>query len=206
MDNVRLSVEERRESGKGPARRLRAKGKVPAIVYGHKTKPASIAVDVHDFDTALEKAGRNALFDLKIVGTGGDVATRTAVLKERQVRPIDGSLVHLDFLEILMDELIEVAVAIEYEGEPVGLDQGGLFQAATRELRVSCLPGNIPSVLKVDVSGLELGHSIHLGDIKLPDGVSLAQDAAVALASVVAPAKEAPEAAPEEEETPEATS
>lgn len=205
MNNVRLSVEQRNESGKGPSRRLRARGKVPAIVYGRKTEPASISVDVREFGAALEEAGRNALFDLKIVGTGGAAVTRTAVLKERQVRPVDGSLVHLDFLEILMDELIEVGVAIEYEGEPVGLENGGLFQAAIRELRVSCLPGNIPSVIKVDVSGLDLGHSIHIADINLPEGVSLAQDATVALASVVAPAKEAPEAAPEEE-TPEATS
>jgi large subunit ribosomal protein L25 len=205
MNNIKLSVEERTETGKGPARRLRVKGKVPAIVYGRKTVPARISVDAHEFSVALEEFGRNALFDLKIVGTGGSAAMRTAVLKERQVRPVDGSLVHLDFHEILMDELIEVGVAIEYEGEPVGLEKGGLFQAATRELRVSCLPGNIPSVIKVDVSGLDLGHSIHIGDIKLPEGVSLAQDATVALASVVAQAKEAPEAAPEEE-TPEATS
>lgn len=205
MNNVRLSVEERNESGKGPSRRLRARGRVPAIVYGHKTKPTSISVDVREFNSALEEAGRNALFDLRVVGIGGTTAARTAVLKERQVRPVDGSLVHLDFLEILMTELIEVTVPIEFEGEPVGVDKGGLFQAATRELRVSCLPRNIPSVIKVDIAGLDLGNSLHVGDIGLPEGVSLAQDATVALASVVAPTKEeAPEAAPEEE-TPEAS-
>ena len=202
MSKISLSVEERTEIGKGQARRLRAAGKVPAIVYGRKSEPVKIAVDAREFGNALEKGGRNALFDLKIAGTSGAAAARTAVLKERQLRPVDGSLVHLDFLEILMDELIEVTVAIEYEGEPVGLEKGGQFQAAIKELRVSCLPGNIPSVVKIDVSGLDLGNSIHVGDINLPTGVSLAQDATLALASVVAPAKEEVEAAPAEEETP----
>ncbi len=208
MSKISLSVEERIETGKGQARRLRAAGKVPAIVYGRKSEPVNIAVDAHEFGNALETGGKNAIFDLKIVGTSGSAAARTAVLKERQLRPVDGSLVHLDFLEILMDELIEVTVPIEYEGDPVGVDKGGVFQAAIKELRVSCLPTNIPGVVKIDVSELDLGHSIHVGDIKLPAGVSLAQDATLALASVVAPAKEeVVEAAPAEEEAPpEATS
>ena len=143
MNKVTLSVDQRTETGKGPARRLRAVGKAPAIFYGKKTEPIKIAIDVHDFKKAIEQAGSNPLFDLKIRGNEG-TTTRRALLKERQIRPVDGSLVHLDFLEVFMDESIEVTVPIEFEGKPVGIDKGGVFQPSTRELRISCLPDNIP--------------------------------------------------------------
>jgi large subunit ribosomal protein L25 len=209
MNKISLSVEQRAETGKGPARRLRMTGKVPAVLYGKKTEPRKLSVDVREFRKAMEEGGRNPLLDLKVTENGKVVATRVAVLKERQMRPVDGSLVHLDFLEILMDEPIEVTVAIEFQGKPVGLDKGGLFQPTTRELRVMCLPDDIPSSITVDISGLDIGDSVHIGEITLPKGVSAVQDAGVSLASVAAPMKEevpVEEAAPAEEEKPEPTS
>ena len=198
MNKVTLSVDQRIESGKGPARRLRAAGKAPAVFYGKKTEPIKIAIDVHDFRKAIEQAGSNPLFDLQIREDGG-TTTRRALLKERQIRPLDGSLVHLDFLEVFMDESIEVTVPIEFEGKPVGIDKGGIFQASARELRVSCLPDNIPNVITVDVSGLDVGHSVHVGDITLPEGVSTLQDKGVAVATVAALKKEEEKAATAEE-------
>ncbi len=209
MNKISLSVEQRVETGKGPARRLRVTGKVPAVLYGKKTEPRKLSVDVREFRKAMEEGGRNPLLDLKVTENGKVVATRVAVLKERQMRPVDGSLVHLDFLEILMDEPIEVTVAIEFQGKPAGLDKGGLFQPTTRELRVMCLPDDIPSSITVDISGLDIGDSVHIGEITLPKGVSAVQDAGVSLASVAAPMKEevpVEEAAPAEEEKPEPTS
>jgi large subunit ribosomal protein L25 len=209
MNKISLSVEQRVETGKGPARRLRVTGKVPAVLYGRKTEPRKLSVDVREFRKAMEQGGRNPLLDLKVTEDGKVVATRVAVLKERQTRPVDGSLVHLDFLEILMDEPIEVTVAIEFEGKPVGIDKGGLFQPVTRELRVMCLPDDIPSSITVDISGLDIGDSVHIGQITLPKGVSAVQDAGVSLASVAAPMKEevpVEEAPPTEEEKPESTS
>ncbi len=198
MNKVTLSVDQRTETGKGPARRLRAVGKAPAIFYGKKTEPIKIAIDIHDFKKAVEQAGSNPLFDLKIRGDE-DTTTRRALLKERQIRALDGSLVHLDFLEVFMDESIEVTVPIEFEGKPVGIDKGGVFQPSTRELRISCLPDNIPNVITVDVSGLDVGHSVHVGEIPLPEGVSALQDKGVAVATVAAPKKAEEEAAPAEE-------
>lgn len=198
MNKVTLSVDKRTGSGKGPARRLRAAGKAPAIFYGKKSEPIKIAIDIHDFKKAVEQAGSNPLFDLNILEDAG-TTTRRALLKERQTRALDGSLVHLDFLEVFMDESIEVTVPIEFEGKPVGIDKGGIFQASSRELRISCLPDNIPNVITVDVSGLDLGHSIHIGDITLPEGVSALQDKGVAVATVAAPKKAEEEAAPAEE-------
>ena len=209
MNKISLSVEQRVETGKGPARRLRVTGKVPAVLYGKKTEPRKLSVDVREFKKAMEEGGRNPLLDLKVTENGKVVTTRVAVLKERQTRPVDGGLIHLDFHEVLMDEPIEVTVPIEFEGKPVGIDKGGLFQPTTRELRVVCLPNDIPSSITVDVSGLDIGDSVHIGAITLPKGVTTAQDAGISLASVTAPMKEeAPveEAAPTEEEKPEPTS
>ena len=209
MNKISLSVEQRVETGKGPARRLRVTGRVPAVLYGKKTEPRKLSVDVREFRKAMEEGGRNPLLDLKVTENGEIVATRVAVLKERQMRPVDGSLVHLDFHEVLMDEPIEVTVPIEFEGKPVGIDKGGLFQPVTRELRVMCLPDDIPSSITVDVSGLDIGDSVHIGAITLPKGVTAVQDAGISLASVATPMKEevpAEEAAPAEEEKPEPTS
>ncbi|HMK36956.1 MAG TPA: 50S ribosomal protein L25 [Desulfomonilaceae bacterium] len=189
MSKITLQVERREETGKGPARRLRAAGKAPAIFYGRKTEPLKLAVNIHEFKKALEDAGSNPLFDLKIADAGSTVS-RSALLKERQVRPFDGSLVHLDFQEVLMDESIEVTVPLEFEGKPLGLDKGGEFHIISRELKVSCLPGDIPNVITVDVSQLDVGQSIHAGDLVLPQGASAITEATVAVAAVALPKKE----------------
>ncbi|MBI4964649.1 MAG: 50S ribosomal protein L25 [Desulfomonile tiedjei] len=189
MSKIVLTVDNRDKTGKGPARRLRAAGKVPAIFYGKKTEPIKIAVDNHEFRKAVEQAGTNPLFDLQITEKG-EVSTRRALLKDRQTRPWDGTLVHLDFLEVFMDESIQVTVPLEFEGKPAGLDKGGMFHVASRELVISCLPDDIPDVIKVDVSGLDIGDSVHVGAITLPKGVVALEDAGVALATLAAPKKE----------------
>lgn len=196
MNRITLSTEQRSETGKGPARRLRAAGKVPAIFYGKKAQAVSLSIDLHEFKKALERAGSTPIFDLQMKHEG-KVLIRSALLKERQIRPWDGYVVHLDFVEVFMDEAIEVTVPLEFEGKPAGLDKGGMLHVVARDLRVSCLPGDIPQVIKVDVSGLDLGHSIHIGEIELPKGVSPLDEAGIALASVASPKKAEEEAAVE---------
>lgn len=201
MNRITLAVDQRHEAGKGPARRLRASGKVPAVVYGKKMEPIKVAVDLYEFKKSFDQAGSNPLFDLKI--GGGDAASkRTALLKERQINPVDGALVHLDFVEVFMDVAIEVTVPLEFQGRPEGVEKGGVFQAAARELRISCTPDRIPESIAVDLSGLEIGDSIHVSDISLPKGVEVVQDEKLALATVLAPAREE-EVIPEEEVAPE---
>lgn len=199
MNKITLDVEQRYETGKGPARRLRAAAKAPAIFYGKKVEPINLAVDTHDFVMKMEKAGHNPLFDLKIMTEAGEIS-KTALLKDKQTRAVDGKVLHLDFIQVFMDEAIEVVTPLEFVGKPIGVEKGGMFQPVAREIRISCLPDNIPDVIVVDVSKIEMGHSIHVGEIKLPEGVKAATDAAIALATVLAPKKDDAGAQAEEAE------
>jgi large subunit ribosomal protein L25 len=169
---------------------------VPAIFYGKKSEPMSLTIDLHEFKKALDQAGSTPIFDIHVAGDGAAI-TKSALLKERQMRAWEGTVVHLDFVEVFMDEAIEVTVPLEYEGKPAGLDKGGMFHIVARELRVSCLPGDIPQVITIDISGLELGHSIHVEDIQLPQGVSSLEEPGTALASVASPKKGEEEAVAE---------
>jgi large subunit ribosomal protein L25 len=190
VNKVTLNVEQRFETGKGPARRLRAGGKAPAIFYGKKAEPISLAVDVHAFHKAIEKAGSNPIFDLRIGADAGEDMTKIALLKERQIRPVDSVVMHLDFIQVFMDEPIEVVVPLEFRGKAIGVEKGGMFQTASKDIRVLCLPADIPDEIVVDISNLERGHSIHVGQITLPEGVKPAMDLGIALATVIAPKKE----------------
>jgi large subunit ribosomal protein L25 len=186
MNKVRLLVEKRSQTGKGPARRLRADGKVPAVFYGKKIAPIKLTVDLGQFRKALDNAGTNPLFDLQIPGNEGTTSF-FALLKQRQVNPQDGGTVHLDFLEVFVDESIQVTVPVEFHGKSLGVERGGIFQAVTKELQISCLPGNLPDALVVDITHLDVGHAIHVGEIQIPQGVKVLQDESTVLATVVAP-------------------
>jgi large subunit ribosomal protein L25 len=197
MNRIALNVELRDQTGKGPARRLRAAGKIPAIFYGKKTEPIKIAIDLHSFKKVYDQAGSNPVFELQGM-SGSGRPTRVAVLKERQINPVDSSFVHMDFLEVFMDEAIQVSVPLEFTGKCVGVELGGMFQAAARDVLVSCLPDRIPDVIRVDITELRVGHSIHVGELALPEGVSALQDPKLAIATVLAPKKgEAAEATEE---------
>lgn len=190
MKRVKLAVDRREQTGKGPARRLRAAEKVPAVFYGKKSGSIPITVDVTVFRKLLEREGSNMLLDLEIRENGNSMV-KTAFMKDRQVDPLSGELVHIDFIEIFKDVAIEVTVHIEYVGDPKGVDDGGVFQASQRELLVSCLPDDIPESIVVEVSHLEIGQSIQIADLTLPQGVTPVQDESVSVASVLAPSRAA---------------
>jgi len=187
MPEIVVAAESRTDTGKNVNRRLRAKGLIPGVLYGAKRKPVPVAVSPHEIATILRSAaGSNTLFDLDLGGS-----KRKVILKEFQMEPIKGKLIHADFYEVALDRTLEVKVHIELHGTPVGVKtQGGILDFVTRELEIECLPMDIPEKIEVDVSHLELGKHLRVSDLTLPAKVKLLTALDVVVANVVVPRAE----------------
>jgi large subunit ribosomal protein L25 len=187
MPEIVVSAEKRTEKGKNVNRRLRVAGRIPGVVYGGKGEAMAVAVSPKEIGAVLRSAsGENTLFDLELGGS-----RRKVILKEYQVEPIKGRLLHADFYEVALDKLLEVKVHVEITGTPVGVKvQGGILDFVTRELEIECLPTDIPDKIALDVSGLELGKHIRVSDLQLPDKVTMLTDPEVVIVHVVAPRAE----------------
>jgi large subunit ribosomal protein L25 len=195
MPEIVVSAEKRTEKGKNVNRRLRVSGRIPGVVYGGKGEPMAVAVSPKDISAVLRSAsGENTLFDLDLDGS-----RRKVILKEYQLEPIKGKLLHADFYEVALDKTLEVSVHVEITGTPVGVKvQGGILDFVTRELEIECLPADIPDKIVVDVSELELGKHIRVSDLTVSDKVKVLTDPEVVVVHVVAPrAEEAPAAVAE---------
>jgi large subunit ribosomal protein L25 len=184
-----LSAESREGVGKGVTRKLRAAGRIPGIVYGKTRDPQSIHLD----PTALEKllrgsGGINTLIDLSV----GD-RTDTVLVKELQRHPVRGAFWHVDFYQVDLSQKITVDIPLHFVGKAHGVEFGGILDHPLREIEVECLPRAIPEFIEVDVSALEVGDSIHVSDLVLPEGVELLTDGQLPVASVVLPAAEVEE-------------
>ncbi len=173
-DNVGLQANEREGRGKNDARRLRTQGLVPAVLYGDGNGTTVLAVPEKVVDYTLQHVGDNALYDLSIGGGGSS----TARVVDVQRNPVTGRLVHVDFAPVNMRERIVVTVplAVASADESPGVSEGGVLDQVAYEVEVESLPGNIPQELTVDVSGLGLNENLTLGDISLPEDVSLISD------------------------------
>ena len=169
QDTSTLQAQVREKSGKGPAHRLRAKGLVPAVCYGRFEKqPLMVAIDPEALVKAIATPHKfNTVIKLEVVG----VEPRTVLFKEYEKDPVDGHILHVDFLEVRMDQDVVVNVPVALIGKPVGVTEGGILQQVSRTLPVICKPGQIPEKIEVDVSNLKIAESIHISDIKPPDGV-----------------------------------
>jgi large subunit ribosomal protein L25 len=195
MPEIVVSAEKRTEKGKNVNRRLRVAGRIPGVLYGGSKEPVPVAVSPKDISAVLRSAsGENTLFDLDLAGS-----RRKVILKEYQLEPIKGKLLHADFYEVALDKTLEVMVHVEIAGTPVGVKvQGGILDFVTRELEIECLPGDIPEKITVDVSELALGKHVRVSDLKLSDKLTVLTDPEVVIVHVVAPrAEEAPAAAAE---------
>ncbi len=180
-----LAAEERTATGKGVARKLRAAGRIPAVVYGRGVDSSSISVDPDALNKLLHAsgAGLNTLIELK-VGS----ATDTVLLKDLQREPVTGAYVHADFFKIVLTDLVTVTIPLHFIGTPKGVElDGGILDHPVREVEVECLPNAIPENFEVDVSDIALGDSLHVSDVTLPDSVEMKTELALAVASVVAP-------------------
>ncbi len=169
MAEITLKATTRTELGNGPARRLRADGKVPGVVYGLGADPIAVTVEWRPLREALTTdAGLNALIDLDVEG---DVAL--TIIKELQRHPIRGNVLHIDFLRVSADAEITVDVPVVLEGEAKAVEsENGVIDQVLTSLAISAKPGDIPNELTVDISGLAVGEAIRVGDLTLPAGVT----------------------------------
>jgi large subunit ribosomal protein L25 len=198
MEALELKAQVRKEAGKGPARRLRMKGFIPAVFYGSGTEAQLLAVEMAELSKYLKERKESVFIKLKIEQDGKQ-SERLSMIKELQTSPVSNKPVHADFLEVLMDHKISLEVPIHFIGNPVGVESGGELQLLKRELMISGLPGNVPESVQVDISGLKIGDSLNVGDIPLGEGVESEDAADIAIATVWAP-KAAVEAVEGEEE------
>ncbi len=203
MANIELQVERRQESGKNVARRARAAGKVPAVVYGAKKETVPIYIEARQLTTAFRQgAGDNAIYLLKMSGTE---QTRHAMIKEIDRDPVSRELLHVDFLRVLMDVKVRVSVAVELTGTPKGVKQeGGILDFVSREIEIECLPSEIPATLPVDVSEVGMGESFRVGQIPAREGIRILEEPDKVIAHVAHPAKEEEVVAPVAEAAPAA--
>jgi large subunit ribosomal protein L25 len=184
-DNV-VNAEQRQSRGKGPARRLRAKGLIPAVVYGGGTGPAHVAVDPALLLKAIETPHRfNTILTLKMDG-----AEKHVLFKDYEVDPVTRELLHADFLEVKMDKPVKVHVPVETVGRAVGQTEGGILSLAAHDILVEALPTKIPVKIQVDVTELKIGHSLHISEVKAPEGCKFRFATDYVVAFVAVPEKE----------------
>ena len=192
MSTATLSATLRSESGKGAARALRRAGSVPAVIYGHKREPMSLAIPTRELERLLERvAAETTVVELSIDGK----VSRT-LIREIQKHPFKKQLVHIDFQELVAGERITVNIPLVIVGTSIGVRSfAGVLDQTMRELEVSVDPGSIPNHIDVDVSALNVGDSIHVRDLQLPAGVMGLADVDASVVVVAAPKVNATDAA-----------
>jgi large subunit ribosomal protein L25 len=195
---VKLKAEPRLDVGRSAVRKLRARGLIPAVIYGGRENPQPLQVSARDINAMMSQAsGENVLVELEI---GGDRQSRTALVQEIQHSPVGGEIRHVDFHAISMDQMIQAEVPLEPMGTAVGVKTfGGLLEQSLRALAIECLPGDLPDRITVDVSQLNIGDAIHVRDIQLPQGVTAKVQLDLTAFSLLAPVVEEEPVAAEEE-------
>jgi large subunit ribosomal protein L25 len=189
-----LSAQKRDQAGKGPSHRLRAKGLIPAVCYGPYDKPLHVSVDPEAIKKAIATPHKyNTVIKLEI--EGGE--TRTVLFKDFEKDPVEGQMLHADFLEVRLDKEVVVNVPVVLVGKPEGVTSGGILQQVTRTLPILCKPTDIPEKIEVEVSHLKITESLHIKDVKLPAGVKLKArgDQTIAVVNVPEKEEEAPKPA-----------
>lgn len=184
MEQIIVEAAPRETRGKNAARRLRVAGTVPAVLYGGKGGPQALQVNMKHVSAILRSAtGHNTILTVKTQD-----GEHSAIVKEYQVDPVKGTLIHVDLLRVAMDVLMRVKVPVHTFGEPQGVKlQGGIFEMVTREVEIECLPADIPTEFRMDVSPLMMGMQLRAGDIQLdPQKMKLLSDPQRVLAHVVA--------------------
>ena len=179
-----IKAQTRTETGKGPAHRLRASGRVPGVLYGHGADPTPLSVASQDLLHLFHAShGASVLVGLEIDGT-----VHLAIPREVQRDHIHGRFEHVDFLAVRRDEKVKMSVEIRDVGEAAGVKEGGVLERHLREVEVECLPGDVPEGVDADVSAMNIGDMLRVGDIVAPSGVTILTDPDTPVVSVITPA------------------
>jgi large subunit ribosomal protein L25 len=199
MKSVSLTAYPRTLVRRSGVKRIREAGRVPAVIYGRQHAPQNLEIGAKEMENLIHhSASENILVDLSIDGNGNGASKRLALVQEIQHHPLSGKLVHVDLHEVTETEKVVVTVPVETVGEAIGVKtNGGVLEHVLFRLKVRALPKDVPEQLDVDVSALEIGQSIHIGDIKPPANVEILGGRKVVVISVAAPVTEAQEAAAE---------
>lgn len=193
MQGTILSVQPRLETGKGPTRRLRKEGLIPAVVYGH-SEPVSISIDERIFYKTFHAISESTIITLEIDGKDVDV-----LIKDYDEDILTGRIRHIDFFEIERGKKLRTHVSITVEGSAIGVREGGIMEHSLYDVEIECLPKDIPEHLTVDVSSLALGESIHVSDLLVPEGVRILNNPDQTVLVIAAPRAVVEEEAVEEE-------
>jgi len=186
---VKLTARPRSESGRNAVKSVRARGSVPAVIYGHHKTPANLEVSHRELEILLSHAvGENILVDLEIQD-GSNKSNQLSLIQEVQRHTLRHQILHVDFQAVSMTEKISADITIEPFGEADGVKNfGGLLEQSMRSISIRCLPQDLPEIIKVDVSALKVGDSIHVRDLPLPKGVEADVDSELTVFIVAEPA------------------
>ncbi|MBD3309279.1 50S ribosomal protein L25 [candidate division KSB3 bacterium] len=193
MEQIQLTSHPRTETGKGVARKLRSQGLIPAILYGGEHGNTSLTVSSHDLRQIIAKGiGDNVLIDLAIEEDGSSQQKVVVILRDYQIDPVKQTLVHADFMEITMGRAIQVDVPLVLVGEEEcpGVKEGGTVEFTTREVTVECLPSDLVDQVEVDVSALEIGDLLTVGDLHFGEKIDVLIEPDITVVTVSAPRSE----------------
>jgi large subunit ribosomal protein L25 len=203
LETLEIKVDPREKKNKRDAKRLLRNGKIPAILYGPKTTAVALALDKREFSSRVADLEGSHLVRLKSASAA--LADKVALVKEMQFHPISGDVIHTDLYEVDLTAKITVHVPLHFVGKAEGVVRGGILQPIVREIEVECLPLDIPAYFDVDVSRLDIGDSVHIEELTMPEGVTAVAESNLALVAVVPPTvEEAPAAVAEPVEGAEA--
>jgi large subunit ribosomal protein L25 len=186
MEVVELKAQTRKGSGKGVSRKLRASGSIPAVLYGSGSDSTPLSIQSTDLVDLLRAEKGEAGFIKLIIHGEGKNLEKLSMIKELQTNPVTHSLIHADFYEIRMDHKLTMDVPIHLLGQPIGVKMGGELHQFKRDLKVSCLPSAMPKFVELDISGLDIGNTLRVADVKLAKSVDILDSDEAQIISVVA--------------------
>ncbi len=190
MEKIAVTAQVREKAGKGVARSLRRNKMVPAVLYG-LGKSLPISMGSKEMTKILStEGGEHALISLKLEGAK-EGADKMALIKDYQLDPITGGLLHVDLMEIAMDKKVKLPVALHITGASAGVKEGGILQHGLREIEVECLPHQIPGSIEVNVSALKINESLHVRDLQAPEGVKILTESDATVVTIQPPLSDA---------------